>query len=348
VIKALVVVCLLVLLYCAFSPQAAAQAGSNCIQRVTDGCQYGGYVVAPCPGWFDCWGDGIGYINCAGWSSACPPSAGPPETAPGPNCPLGSPCQQPRASLPVSLTSGNTYIEENDIRIPGLGGGLSLTRTWNSMWPTTQLIYEVGMFGLNWRSNFEERIFVGTDNYVKWARGDGSFWSFGVGYAVAAPANAGATLSFGTSYWTLTLKDGEKRLFDVTSGNLVDIIDRNGNTTQLSYDAGGRLAAVTGPASRHLYFSYGDSQNAFLVTSVTSDFGVSTSYSYDNQNRLVQVAEPDGSTLSFDYNSQSLIADVKDSSGKILESHTYDAAGRGLTSSRANGVESITVSYPTQ
>jgi YD repeat-containing protein len=169
----------------------------------------------------------------------------------------------------------------------------------------------------------------------------------GPGWSVAAPANAGATLTFG-SYWTLTLKDGERRIFDITSGHLLDIIDRNGNTTQLSYDAGGRLTTVTDPASRHLYFSYGDSQNNLLVTSVTSDFGVSTSYSYDSENRLIQVVEPDQSTLSFDYDSQSLIADIKDSNGKILESHTYDANGRGLTSSRSNGVESITVSYPTQ
>ena len=32
--------------------------------------------------------------------------------------------------------------------------------------------------------------------------------------------------------------------------------------------------------------------------------------------------------------------------GKGLESHTYDALGRGLSSSRANGVGSVTVSYP--
>ena len=128
----------------------------------------------------------------------------------------------------------------------------------------------------------------------------------------------------------------------------MEIINRNGNTTQLTYDAGGRLATVTDPASRHLYFTSGDAQNSLLVTSVTSDFGVSASYSYDSQNRLIQVVEPDQSTLTFDYNSQSLIADVKDSSGKILESHTYDTFGRGLTSSRANGVDAITLFYPSE
>jgi YD repeat-containing protein len=56
---------------------------------------------------------------------------------------------------------------------------------------------------------------------------------------------------------------------------------------------------------------------------------------------------PDLSTISFTYNGQSLITAVTDSNGKILESHTYDAKGRGLTGARAGGVEAVTVSYPT-
>ncbi len=218
------------------------------------------------------------------------------------------------------------------------------------MWPATQSAYQVGLFGPNWRSNFEERVFLGSDNYVKYARGDGSFWSFaynGAGYGVAAPANQSAELVAGTSYWTLIFKNGEQRLFNNTTGNLIAIIDRNGNTTQLSYDAVGRLNTVTDPASQHLYFSYA-SQTSFLVTSVTSDFGVSTSYSYDSQGRLLQVTEPDGSTFNFTYNSQSLIASVTDSNGIVLESHTYDSSGRGLTSTRANGVDAITVTYQSQ
>ncbi|MGH9725690.1 MAG: hypothetical protein ACRD41_11545, partial [Candidatus Acidiferrales bacterium] len=63
------------------------------------------------------------------------------------------------------------------------------------------------------------------------------------------------------------------------------------------------------------------------------------------QGRLLQVTEPDQSTLNFDYNSQSSIADVKDSNGKILESHTYDSTGRGLTSAQANGVDAVAISY---
>ena len=50
--------------------------------------------------------------------------------------------------------------------------------------------------------------------------------------------------------------------------------------------------------------------------------------------------------MNFTYDSNSaMITSVTDGDGKLLESHTYDAANRGLTSSRAGGVDLVTASY---
>jgi YD repeat-containing protein len=163
-----------------------------------------------------------------------------------------------------------------------------------------------------------------------------------------APANLVAALFQGPATWTLVFQNGEQRSFDATSGKLLSITDRNGNTTQLTYDASYRLITVTDPVSRHLYFSYAY-PTSFLVTAVTSDVGLSLSYSYDGQGRLSQYTKPDNTTVSFQYSTSSnavLITAVRDSNGQLLESHTYDSQGRGLTSSRAGGVEAITVAYP--
>ncbi|MDR3573228.1 MAG: DUF6531 domain-containing protein [Anaerolineaceae bacterium] len=271
-------------------------------------------------------------------SAACPPLAAQSETCP--TC--------PHASNPISLATGNTFIQEADVRLTGLGGGLNLTRTWNSLWPPTQAAMSVGVFGPNWRSTYEERVFLGSDSYIKYARSDGSFWSFGAGgpgWVLAAPSNAYATLVMGSTSWTLTFQNGEKRLFNLATGALTAIIDRNGNTTQLSYDSSNRLVTVTSPASQHLYFNY-QSGSSYLVTSVTSDFGVTYSYAYDAQGRLSQVTKPDLTTVSFTYNAQSQITTVTDNNGKVLESHTYDPGGRGLTASQANGVNAVTLVYP--
>lgn len=45
-------------------------------------------------------------------------------------------CAAAAAQRPIDLATGNTYIEESDLRIPGLGGGLALSRTWNSQTPS--------------------------------------------------------------------------------------------------------------------------------------------------------------------------------------------------------------------
>ena len=332
----------LVVLMASLCTAAFAQVGNSCLGAIGNGTPIGGQV--PIPGQFDCEVEGNWLLICAIWTYNCPPADAGPETCP--TC--GAAASSPAANKPIALASGNTYIKQTDVSIPGLSGGLTLTRTWNSLWPATQTAYQIGLFGPNWRSTFEERVFLGSDNYMKYGRSDGSFWSFGYAtggtWRVAAPANIAATLAMGSNYWTITFQNGEQRLFDNSSGHLIAIIDRNGNTTQLTYDAVGRLVTVTDPASRHLYFAYGNG-SSYLVTGVTSDVSISVSYSYDTLGRLSQVIEPDGSTMTFQYDANSFISAVVDANGKILEAHAYDSSGHGLTASLANGVDAVTVSY---
>jgi YD repeat-containing protein len=341
--KAIVGLLILSGLRCMIGTSLNAQSGP-CVSQIGNG----GLLGQPLgiAGEFNCIPEGPFLGICSVMNPNCPPPAAASETCP--TCAL----LQALAGLPISLASGNTFIKETDVRLPGLGGGLSLVRTWNSLWPASQAAVQVGLFGPNWRSTFEERLFVGADNYLKYSRGDGSFWSFGfagiqngnVVMGIAAPANGGAGVVEYIPYRTLTFTNGEKRNFDKTSGNLIAIFDRNGNRTSLSYDSVDRLITVTDPASRHLYFSYA-SGSSYLVTSVTSDFGVLLSYAYDTQGRLIQVTNPDSSTLSFSYDSNSFISSVTDSQGKVLESHAYDSIGHGMSSSRANGVDALTISY---
>ena len=261
-------------------------------------------------------------------------------------------CNNATAGGPIDLATGNTYIQESDIRLPGLGGGLSLTRTWNS------LIQGYGMFGLGWTSSVEDRIYVGSDYLLKHRRGDGSIWSYGfsgysqdgnVQYLQAGPRNSGAGAKLDATNLVITLKTGEQKTFDRNTGALLSSSDRNGNATVYAYDSSGRLVTVTDPASRHLYFAYtqisvGQSPIR-VVSSVTSDFGVSLSYQYDTLARLVTVTSPDSTFVAFNYTPTNMISSVTDAHGKVLESHTYDSLGRGLTSAKAGGVEALTVTY---
>lgn len=256
-----------------------------------------------------------------------------------------------QAGGPIELASGDTYISETDVSLPGLGGGLTLSRTWNSI--LFDGVAQLGMFGFRWASNFEESIYISGNGLIQYLRGDGGIWQFAYSggvqngnlYVSVSPANEAVTLTQTQTNWTVQFENGEQRTFDLTSGKLLSISDRNGNTTTLSYDASYRLVTITDPASRHLHFTYANPAS-FLVTGVTSDFGVSLSYAYDQMGRLTQVTKPDSTKVSFQYDNNGYITAVLDNNGKVLESHTYDSRGRGLTSSRAGGAEGITVSYP--
>jgi len=112
---------------------------------------------------------------------------------------------------------------------------------------------------------------------MKYSRGDGSFWSL-----VLERSQHSKSRQFSNLYCSQSrqsdshaaprpneldpfLQSGERRVFDRASGNLLAITDRNGNTTELTYDSHFRLVTVTDPASRHLYFAYA-SPASYLVT----------------------------------------------------------------------------------
>jgi YD repeat-containing protein len=305
----------------------------------------------------------------SGWSGGCGSfgwTCAPPAPVVG-GC---TTCNQ--AGQPIDLTNGNTYIQQTDVRIPGLGNGLTLTRTWISN-------STGGIFGPKWISNFEETISVGNDGIIQYQRGDGSVWSFAyfgnpASFQLIAPGNVHATLteqgldSSGNASWTVNFQNGEKRVFVVNpafmdqyyhyqnnNGRLVSILDRNGNGTTLAYnmDPNGTfttLSTVTDAAGRYLYFNYG---NGGYVASVTSGSatGINLTYTYGPSISgtwvLTQVTQSDNTFETFTYDANQNITSVNDMNGKVLESHTYDSANRGLSSSRANGVESLTIAYPT-
>jgi YD repeat-containing protein len=208
------------------------------------------------------------------------------------------------------------------------------------------------MFGHSWRSTYEEAL-TGpyANNHLMYWRGDGSGWTFTYNsvlnsYSLSSPPNERAQLvSNPTGGFTLTLADGTQKVFN-SQDLLAAVIDRNHNQTTLAYDSSNRLTSVTSPGGSTLTFTYGDANNPMQVTTVQDSVGVVATYTYDSSSRLTSVTYPDTSALNFTYDpNSSMLLSVTDSQGKLLESHTYDAQDRGLTSSRAYGVDSVSLTY---
>jgi len=260
-------------------------------------------------------------------------------------------CQQ-HAGAPVNLTEGNVWIQQRDYSVPGLGGGLELSRTWNSRWMYATPPTLAGMFGSGWRLTYEEQLMpIGANAFIYW-RGDGSGWTFTYNsalnsYSLSSPPDERAQLvqNPATGAFTLTFADGTQKVFN-SQGLLAAVIDRNNNQTTLAYDSSNRLISVTSPGGSTLTFTYGDPNNPMQVTTAQDSVGTAATYTYDSSSRLTKVTYPHSSALNFtlDPNS-SMILSVTDSQSKLIEAHTYDAQDRGLTSSRAYGVDSVSLSY---
>ena len=268
-----------------------------------------------------------------------------------PSLPCGKGNCEAQAGLPINLVNGNVWITQRDYSLPGLGGGLAIDRTWNSLWIMRRdTLPAAGMFGDSWRSTYEERIASFGSNFIKYYRSNGDGWWFqanGSSYQLANPPNEHATLVYnGTlGQYTITFADGTKRVFN-GSGYLTAILDRNNNQVSITYDSSNRITTVTDAASRNVTFTYANASFPALATSAADAAGNIANYTYDTSGRLSQVLYPDASQLNFAYDANGLITSVTDAQMKLIESHTYDSSRRGLTSQRANGVDSVTITYP--
>jgi hypothetical protein len=114
----------------------------------------------------------------------------------------GTDCEA-TAGDPINLTTGDVWISKNDYSVPGLAGGLSVTRTWNSLWNQSNPPFEAGMFGQGWTSDFEERLQVFNSTHIIYWRGSGNTWIFeapvgcaSCAYDVMSPPNEHASLRY--------------------------------------------------------------------------------------------------------------------------------------------------------
>jgi YD repeat-containing protein len=245
------------------------------------------------------------------------------------------------------------WLRKSEYSLPGLGG-INVDRTWNSLWPTNNPGVTAGTFGDSWWSSVDERLeFRNNSNKRVWlANGNTllfTYDSMSQGYILSAPVDEHASLAYNssTALYTLTFKDGTKKIFN-SAGRIFQNVDRNGITTSFNYDGSGRLSYIIDYPGRTLTFNYAAPQSPNVVSSIQDSTGTVASYTYDAGLHLTKATYADGSFIQYNYDANGLILSATDTDGKTLESHTYnpDGSRRGATSSRANGVDTVTISYP--
>jgi RHS repeat-associated protein len=189
---------------------------------------------------------------------------------------------------PVNCATGNLYESQTDLQVPGLNGGLTFTRTYNSQ--AAVGASAPGPLGYGWTFNFGENLSVNaTTKVVTVTNANGGTVTFTPtsGGAYSAPPWVQATLVLnGEGNYIYTLPD--QRVFTFNSScQLQKITDRNANATTLAY-ASGRLETITDPAGRKLTLAY---NSEGLIESAKDPMGHVVKYAYEGKN-LQSVTEP--------------------------------------------------------
>ena len=215
---------------------------------------------------------------------------------------------------PVDCVTGNLSESQTDLEVPGLNGGLTLTRTYNSQ--AAASASAPGPFGYGWTFNFGESLSVNSETKavtVTNANGATATFTPTEGGNYSAPPWVQAMLVLnGEGKYIYTLPDQSVYTFN-GSGVLQKITDRDGDATTLSHNEAGHLETVTDPAGRKLTLAY---NSEGLIESATDPMGHVVKYTYEGKN-LASVTEPGEASprWQFKYNASHEFTEMIDGRG---------------------------------
>ncbi len=257
------------------------------------------------------------------------------------------PCPTNRTASPVDLSTGAKIETMTDVAIGGARGSLALTRVFTSDLNSTMNPI-IGRFGRGTKDNFDIRL-------------SGTFGVGGAGRVVFPEERSGRLYSYtrtdsdGALVFTSTATishlgdelrqltdgtfvyrfyDGVELRFDSTR-RLTSIVDRNGNTTTLSY-TGSNLTSVTDPVGRSITMTYNGNG---LVERVTDPTGRRWVYGYSQSAlglQLNDVTDPLDNVVRYTYVAGPLVS-IKDGRGHTIKSFSYNNDGRITRQTFADG-----------
>jgi RHS repeat-associated protein len=298
------------------------------------------------------------------WYAASPPPLGAGVGgSTGNTGPCDSGCQCGETDKTVDMSTGIKIERVTDIEFGGARGGLQLTRVFNSAKALSLLPRAPDRFGLGWTHNFAIQL-------------SGTFQVGGAGRLIMPDELSGWLFSYtgtdpsdGALLFTSTAtvghlgdvirkltdgtfryrrKDGNVMRFDA-SGNLTALVDRNGNTTTLTY-SGTLLTTVTDAVGRSITFTY---DSLGKITSATDPLGRAWKYAYPISpiGFSMTVTDPLNNTMSYNYQLDSstrpFLISVVDYRGNTAKSISYDPNTFRVTGEAYAGGGADSFSYTT-
>lgn len=269
------------------------------------------------------------------WHGQMPP---PNPTNPSPEGSCG-----PQQGKPVDLSSGVEVLTETDIIVNGTRGGISLVRTYRT------LAANAGPFGIGTSHNFDFRLNTNTPQssaIINLIMPDGNQFPFvrqtnGSLINTTVPSLRGALLTTAPDGVSrLQFKDGT--VFRFMPGNfllgsvLQSISDPNNNSITLTRSPSrpAQVTEITDASGRQLRFTY---DGADRITSVTDPISRTVTYLYNGQGTLASVTDAESGRTRYNYDAQNRLTRVTDTRGVVVAQNVYDANGRVIEQTRADG-----------
>ncbi len=228
---------------------------------------------------------------------------------------------------PVNLITGNYFSEDKDLSISTRSVPLEFVRHYNS------LSDDNGSLGKGWQHNYNSFLTFNQDNSITVTYGDGHKVNFALDngdYTAQAGAFEILTDNMDGTY-SLLFKNQSEQVYDST-GKLLQIVDKNSNTTTLQYN-GSLLSSVTEPGGRSLQFTYNANNK---LSQVTDPAGRTLEFTYDAEGNLVTFEDLNGNITTYGYDTNGLTS-VLDPLNHYIVRNTYDNNGRVVTQLDSKG-----------
>ena len=227
--------------------------------------------------------------------------------------------------LLINLYSGNLLLTHLDQYIPSRGLDNIITRSYNSL-DSSQ-----ADFGFGWTIDVGNNVRLDLSNtdrilFRDEFGGVNAFYRDGEDFSSASGMRA-SLQHLDDGYVVIAVLEGIEYHFD-SSGDLLAISNKNGNTQGYMRDSDGRVTQIVDTVGRQTNITYGD---AGMVTQVTDPAGRVSSYDYHSENLyLANYTDPAGNVVRYGYDPQGLLTQLTDGRGNLWEIE-YDANRRVTT-----------------
>jgi YD repeat-containing protein len=228
----------------------------------------------------------------------------------------------PVPAIQVNTYTGNLFYQRTDLFIPARGTiPMNISFVYNSLRADQDQGYGKGWsfsFGMFYRLDGSDVVIVRSDG-----REDDFSFSGGV---YRAPAGVYDTLTLSGGAYCLVTKYGVKYYFnDPAHKQLTSVVDRNGNTTSMTYSSG-KPVKITDPSGRFITLDWsGDHLSQITDPNTTPERVIS--FQYDISWNITSVIRPLSNTYNYDYDGLGQMIAVTDprSTEIIISNNDYSA-----------------------